>query len=416
MKNRDFSLFRDCIQSWKSSNAYKGYVLLLILAWLKQLAYPATLTDSREYLQAAHNLTANGTWSVCDFAHSECEIWLPQTRRTVGYPLWLLLTQWMWLTCLLQTILALFVPVITLRILRKAKLLFSEKLLFLLFLSFPLLFYYSPMVMPEIAVLVCILFLFSACQNRQWISAILFLCCLVLLKPVFMPLAWLALAGVVLLPGWKKTTALLPAGLVFAFSFINEKNTDVFHYSSIPVVNAYEYNIRPLLSDAEQFYKSGDSAMLNRTFAEKYSYMRSQTTEVLKRNMWQYLWLHLRGGLLALIDPGRYDFVAFFQLPQAEGLMGIKEGGGLGALVRQPRYYLFYIMVFTLFAAIRLIMAVLALLRGPARVWWLALPVVYIVVLTGPVGSARYILPVIPFIIALAAAGVAYSFPKWKTS
>jgi hypothetical protein len=62
-------------------------------------------------------------------------------------------------------------------------------------------------------------------------------------------------------------------------------------------------------------------------------------------------------------------------------------------------------VLFALLAFIKTILAVVAVFKPIQHKWILLFPLLYTLLVVGPVGSARYLLPVMPIMIVLAAIG-----------
>lgn len=395
-------------EAWRKQPFYRIYLLLLLAAFVKQIISPAMLVDSREYLNAANNLYHFGVADACHPGNDFCGLILHQTRRTMGYPLILISSYFVQITWLLQVLLAALIPVTGLGILRGFSI--SEKAerwYFLLWLLYPLQYFYAAMVMPELWVQWMVLSAVLAWTgNRRWLLPLL-LAVLVLLKPVFLPAVYLSPLLLFFIPGYRKWLALLPLTLVLLVSARNKQVTGLFHYSSIGVVNAYEYNVRAVMKTAgvspDSFYAAGDRVMMRMDFREKYQYMGKQTKDVLMKYPLHYALRHTAGAALALFDPGRYDLVAFLGMSSGSGFMGIKENGGLSALFRQHPLVLVYLFVFGMLALLKVILTLMAARNWGRSLWPLLIPVLYILALTGPVGSARYIMPVAPLLIIMSA-------------
>lgn len=401
-------IFREAVTLWHNRPAYRAYALLLLAALVWQCIRPALFIDSHEYLNAAGNLLRNGLPEAC-LSPESCDLLLPETRRTPGYPGIILATVWVPLLLTLQTLIAALVPVLMLRIANALELGSRAQMVMMwLLFVYPLQYYYAPMLMPEIWVQFTLLIgLWCWVSGRQhWVPVCI--TALVLLKPVFLPAAVLCVLLVFKLPLRHKWVSVLPLVVVLLVSANHARKTGVFHYTSIATVNAYEYNVRPLVKlsvSDDQYYRRQDSIMQPMTFAGRYNHIKSLTAHWLKTYPLQYAWLHARGGLLALADPGRYDCVAFFGLKSGPGFMNIREKGGWAALRSQPLWMLAYLAVFSLLALIRTALALLAVVRRFRSAIVLLIPVIYILALTGPVGSARYLMPVAPFLFMLAGIG-----------
>ena len=251
---------KECWTLVRQYPLYQIYILLLLLSFGKQCINPAELVDSGEYRNAAVNLMAGNGWSACLPADSCDQLSLPETRRTPGYPFLVAISGFTVILFLIQTILSACIPFLVKKLLVKTGKESCFKPAMLLLLLYPLQFYYSAMLMPEILCQVLVLCLLIVWIDKQWIWVALMLTILILLKPVFMPWAWLLLVALIIIKGKQKFWLVMPAFVVMGVSWLNLRQTGVFHYNSMPVTNAFEYNIRNLVkgqvSGEEMYYKA----------------------------------------------------------------------------------------------------------------------------------------------------------------
>jgi len=395
--------WKDMVAAWRHSRLYRLYAVLLLLAWIKQLIWPVWLIDSREFAQAALHIL-NGRWSSCGNLLSCGEHWLEATRRTPGYPLIMTLTLHPAFTTLLQLIPALHVPVLVQRLSGG-----SMRVIALLFLLYPLQFFYTAWPMPEIWVQWLLLWAVWSWKERKWQQIPFLLSALLLLKPVFMILLPLCLYLI-----WRERRMwhLLPMGVFLLVSLLNQRQTGWFHYSSMGVENAWEYNRRAVMNQvnsAEEIALLGrrhDSLLRQMNYRERSVFMQQQTREKILAHPVLYGWLHFKGSLAVLFDPGRYDLFAFLHIDSGKGFMGIKSGGA--SYWQQPLPVLVYLLFFLL---LRLAVISLAL-RGilthfrKRETWVLFGLIALFCAVAGPVGSARYLFPVAPMLFVLAVQGL----------
>lgn len=274
----------------------------------------------------------------------------------------------------------------------------------MLLLLYPLQYFYSAMLMPDILCQVGVLCLVIAWIEQRWLWVSILLTLLLLLKPVFMPLAWLVLVAKFWIKNKQRIWLALPVAVVFLVSWLNFRQTGLIHYTSMPVSNAFEYNIRNLTKEtsSEDYYRAAALKMDSMDFSGKYLFMQNETTKAIRLSPLKYAYLHMLGACKALIDPGRYDLVAYFKLPQGNGFM---SNNGIRAWASQHPLIWVYIVLFALLAFIKTILAVVAMFKPIQHKWILLFPLLYTLLVVGPVGSARYLLPVMPIMIVLAAIG-----------
>lgn len=395
-------------EQYRHSRLYRVFLLLLLAGFCKQMLHYTALIDSAEYLQAAHNLQ-HGHWSVCGQLLPCGTHWLEATRRTPGYPLFIMLSAYLPLLFIaVQLIPAALVPVWSIRLLkqfsRNAK---SQQLLMAAFLLYPLQFFYSNLLMPEIWVqwllLCCLVYL---CEKQYSLLPWL-ISALILLKPVFIIFLPLCFLFMIKAPK-QRMLQLLPLLVFLLISTYNKRQTGWFHYSSMAVENAYEYNIRAVMNrvnsakEIDSLLHNWDEHLHGLNYAERAAFMQHISREKISAHLMLYLYLHARGALAVLLDPGRYDLVAFFRLNEGSGFMDIKkQSRGL-----PPVPVLLYMGIFLLWRLLLLVLVLRLLLhQWQGRLVLLLLPVLLLMAAAGPVGSARYLFPVAPLIFVMAAAG-----------
>ncbi|QJX47261.1 hypothetical protein HMJ29_10060 [Hymenobacter taeanensis] len=247
-----------------------------------------------------------------------------------------------------------------------------------------------------------------------------------LIKPVFYPFALVFL----LLSCWsawrQKRPWLLALGLIpvlvaGAWQWRNLERTGYWHFSSIAEINLLRYNVRAVLQytegaeAAEQFLDTTIAAAEHQpSFAAQQRYIQRQSQVALQRHAVAYSLLHLQGMGNFFLDPGRFDIVYFFGLPQPKsGLLSqfSQQGySGVGHYLRQlPLGLLAVLLAVALANAGRLLLALrFALNRAyplQERLLLLGL-VLYVAVLTGPLGASRFVVPVLPLLLAAAALGL----------
>ena len=385
---------------------YRGYAVLLLLAWIKQLFWPVWLIDSGEFAQAALNLW-NGHWSACGEMTPCGQHWLEATRRTPGYPVLIAITLHPAILGFLQLLPALSVPLMV-RQLGGVQL----RLVLLLFLLYPLQFFYTAWPMPEIWAQWLLLWGIASWQQGAWFRIPWIIVALLLLKPVFILLLPVSLYLFVKTRGGKRWLQLLPVLLLALVSLVNQQRTGWFHYSSMGVENAWEYNRRAVLNrvntetEIALLERRYDILLERMTYRERAQWMQQQTKEKILAHPGLYAWLHAKGSIAVLLDPGRYDLFAFLGVASGKGFMGIKKTGA--AYFQQPWPVLLYLGFFILLRLVILLLALRGFVqhRKKADAWVMLGLLVLFCGVAGPVGSARYLFPVAPMLFLLACRGM----------
>jgi hypothetical protein len=394
---------------FKESHAYKVYVLCVILALGKQMFSYTELIDSREYLCAAKSVFMSQVPDSClDNLQGHQ---LPQTRRTVGYPFLIYITGAVPLLLIaLQSLISLLLPVLaksTLSLLTAAKR--PHALLQWLMLLSPLQFFYTGFLMPEIWTEFLLLLLLYLYLKDNVLGMMLCLSALILLKPVFILLLFIATAFAFF--GIRRRWILLLSWIpVLIAGFLHYQKWDLWHYSSVAVENKWSYNQRVALESAmeptkvDSFYLAQDKVLLNLDYKHKSHYMDSLANINISTHLKGYFSSHIKGCVKMLFDPGRYDFVAFMALPEGQGFM---QANGLNSIAdafkRQSPIVWLYLVLFCLVGLVKWIYFISGVRKQPRLgLTLLAIMVIFIGV-TGPVGSARYLLPFLPWIAIMAS-------------
>lgn len=394
---------------FKDSHAYKIYMVFVILAWVKQLFSYTELIDSSEYLCAAESLLSPHIPNAClDNLQGHQ---LPHTRRTIGYPFLIYITGAVpVLLIAIQSLIALLLPVLaknTLSLVTAAKK--PHNLLQWLLLLSPLQFIYTGFLMPEIWTEFLLLLLLYLYLKDNLLGVMVCLSALVLLKPVFILLLFIATAFSIF--GLRRRWILLLSWLpVLLIGFLHYNTWGLWHYASVAVENKWSYNQRVALESAleptkvDSFYLVQDKVLQTLDFKHKFQYMDSLANINIASHFKGYLSLHVKGCVKMLFDPGRYDFVAFLALPEGKGFM---QANGLSsireAFNRQSPIVGLYLVFFGLVGFLKWVCFILGVRKHPKiGLTLLAIMVIFIGV-TGPVGSARYLLPFLPWIAIMAS-------------
>lgn len=421
---------------------WAGLVLLHLLALGWQVRHSTyRFPDSGRYVQAACNLRDAGVLYALPL-RPPLEL-QEYSIRPPGYPVLLLLTDgagaaFPGLTLLLQNLLSLLNLGLALRWLaRLTGGLRPRQWLLVLALAAagPGQFIYANVLMSEMLLQTAVVVLWlslTVCFMRGWPlrwgwAAGAATTAGLLIKPVFFPLAAVLLAlGAV--AGWRQrrpglvlvgAVPVLVAGLWMAR---NEARTGYFHFSSITEINLLRYNVRGVLqategpAAAEKFVRSTlAQAAQFPDFAAQQQYVQQAGAAALGRHPVAYAAQHLRGMLTFFLDPGRFDVVHFLDLAPTpgSGLLQLANQRSAGALLsylgRLPLGLLAGLSALLLANVVRFGLLIRFGLNNrypaAARLVLLGL-VLYVALLTGPLGAARFVVPVLPLLLAAAGAGL----------
>jgi hypothetical protein len=308
----------------------------------------------------------------------------------------------------------------------------------LLLLFFPAQFIYANALMSEL-VLQTVVLVLALSGLRLWqqprlrygLVVVVAISTALLIKPVFYPFAGLAALGMLGL-AWRFRRAawaglgLLPVVVALLYMGWNSQRTGYFHFSSIADINLLHYNaagvVRQVTGQAaeEQWIAAVlRAANAQPSFARRQQLIQKRAGAVLAAHPVVYARQHLQGMVAFFLDPGRFDISQFLQLapPPGGGLLAQVRSAGAGGLVqalrRLPLGLLAVLTLVALANAARLLLAVrggwLAKDGGAemrAGRWWLATLILYVALLTGPLGAARFLVPVWPLLLLLALCGL----------
>lgn len=394
----------------------------------------AFLADSVEYLDQARNMLHYGFAYAGKLTAPVDPLLL--TRRTPGYPLFLLaliaVCDCVGLLILANILLALLGVFLLWRVLgyfdASARLRTACVLLYLLHPTQALL---TNLLMADILFqvmvlggLVMIIEFTTKDKIRYLVLSNVILAAGVLVKGVlvYFWLPSLLLHYVPAVRYKRKGIAFLPLLLLLAvgaWSFRNFRITGCWHYTSTKATNLLLHNAKHAL--APSLGPEGAGAIVDGLHSRaldqaglrnQIRLMESFSREIISEHFSDYLGQHLAGVVNLFADPGRFELFQFFSLEFGRGLMAahLEQGypGILRALLDIP-VPLLVLLTVTVGANLLLFVSFLVFAvdlvrnsehRNEAPRWFLALICVYIPLVVGPVGSARYRLAIQPLLIA----------------
>ena len=418
---------------------------LLALGWALNHRTWA-FTDTDRYVQAAENLRLHGQLYARPWTGDAPRGQAVQefTIRPVGYPLavWGLGGTGPWPVALLifQNLLSLLnVGVVLVWWARRGQPRTTHWIWAgASILTFPAQFIYANAVMSEmllqtvvVAMAALILQFIKTRQNRYFAGAAGVVVLALLLKPVFCPLA-AVLAGLgVVLAGWQRRFALaliggVPLVVVGLYMGWNKQRTGYFHFSSIAEINLLQYNAAGLVRQlagpaAEEKWVTQvlQEANAQPDFKARQHLIRARASAMLWAHPVVYARQQAQGMAAFFLDPGRFDVSQFLGLapPAGGGLLAQARAGKLlRAVVSLPVPLLGWLAMVLLANGSRLVLAIRGLRRlrteGPMLRYgrWVAVGLLlYVAILTGPLGAARFLVPVWPLLLGLALVGL-----KWN--
>jgi len=308
----------------------------------------------------------------------------------------------------------------------------NQKILIIFFLTSISQFIYSNFLMSEILfqfliVLLCHFF-HEIVTKKRWVQLLLFQIIIILLfltKPVF----YLFIIPNVALSIWftkyiKKSYvfSLLPIIICALYMNWNYQRTGSYEFSSIQNINLKNYNLYYFNVNkyGEEYANMIDSKITElannkNTYSEKQNEIRKLSLNYIKKDWFSYSFFHLTGCFRMFLDPGRFDLYNFFEFSNTNEvgfLKHLNRNGVVGAFEyfkRQPFLIVLIIPIMLLFNIFKLAGFVIFWINNykttPALFWFMLFIIIYIVTLTGLIGSARFLVPILPIYLMFAALG-----------
>lgn len=222
---------------------------------------------------------------------------------------------------------------------------------------------------------------------------------------------------------------IIPA-IAMLWSEANFSKTGYRHYSSITHINLKDYNTKYFLFSkyGSQYGDSviaviDDKAATLPNYAAQARFIKDTCTSILLSDVPAYGKFHARGMLNFMADPGRYDYVSFFSIPQTDGLglLHYLSKGNLqelkGFLRTQPLWLIVVLLVEMVANGLVLLLCIAYLFAKRTPLWpklYLLALAGYIWFLTGPIGSARFKVPIYPLLIIAAVVGGVWLAQLWS--
>jgi hypothetical protein len=199
-------------------------------------------------------------------------------------------------------------------------------------------------------------------------------------------------------------------------SGINYTNTGQYEYSSISTINLGQYNAKLTIAkgygyDSAQAYVSRQEFSIPQTAAEYANYKSGVNTlaaSTIFENITCYITVHIAGSLKMLLDPGRFELYTYFDEPTSDGsltelIYAQKWGEVKASLATRPVLFVLFTFLFML-AIVKLFLAALSIVKLK-QLSFVLIVTAYFVAIAGPVGAARFMLPVSVIYLVLVCQG-----------
>lgn len=418
--------------------------LLLIITQLFFFSYAqihqhTKTADSDEYIFLAQNIAEHGVIYSGDYTSEPKDPSL-YSRRTLGYPVFLILTKIIFksdlLPLLLQCMLSIFNIFLGYKIAKQIISDTSKSYLYLLFfLFFPSQFIYATLFMSEIlfqtSILLCIFFLLkfeSEGLYKYFFIYQLFLAVAYLIKPVALFL-WLGyiLYGVIYhnnrgVASRQIAMTLFHLMIIGGFFMKNYQQTGIAEYSGIGRKLLINYNMPALLSfyENEDYAKNRiDSLQLSiafQTYASQCANIDLFIRNEVSNHPLHFIALQSYGSVKFLLETGRWDLElwknGYQHLASTVSLKQQFASEGLAGLFQELKkwnsiFLIYYALV--ILATISLFILFIKSLFNTSILrrhkFLLVATILYFALLTGPSASARFRVPIFPILVILSITG-----------
>ncbi|HYG15767.1 MAG TPA: glycosyltransferase family 39 protein, partial [Bacteroidia bacterium] len=378
------------------------------------------LPDSEDYIWQAENIKTEGSFYATDFSKPVKTDYF--SKRPPLYALLVLvittITGSLFGILFIQNILSILTAWLIYRLLKTDfKIPHAAGWSAGLWLIFPNQLLYANMVMSEtllqFLLVAAFYFFVRYTRNQQpgWIYLnVLCLSLALLTKPVMLYF-WILNAVVLVILGIKYRQYFLPLPVLILPLIIvlwSEKNYETMgyrHYSSISHVNLKDYNTKYFLF--EKYGSEYGDSVINvidtklatlPDYKARCEYIKDTCTRIILSDIPRYTKFHIKGMITFMIDPGRYDYVNFFAVPQGDGLglLHYVSKGDMAELKQflktQPLWLVIVMAVQMLLSGLVMVLCFVSLFDKTVPFWpklYLYLIIGYIWFITGPIGSAR---------------------------
>lgn len=391
------------------------------------------LSDSYQYLIEAENIISKGIFYAEDLNNTSAYKYY--TIRPPGYPLFLaffkLFNAPFYIILIFQNI----ISILSIYLVRDTILTFGynkkyDFLFLLLIVLTPSQLIYANAILTEVLfqLFLVIMFRSGVLFHKNNKDKYLFHYSLALILAAFIkPLMYLFVIPSTIYMIWIAVKSrkwqpiafsILPIlAILFIFQW-NFNRTKHYQYSSIQTINLIDYNTRFFLisrignEKADAILDSiHHEANLIPEYSKRMSFLDNRAKNIILENLTSYIRYHLQGSFYAILDPGRFDIDYFLILKHkhvnAKGILYHINNGGIAAVFK------FLIDTYSLSLLLFLgIILFLNLLKFSTFIYFIfnknidlnfrfitASLFFYIVLVVGPVGASRYIMPLVPIII-----------------
>ena len=381
------------------------------------------LSDSDEYFATAELLKSGKYFGQTSDIIEAINL----TKRPFLYPLLILFPGFLndLVIVLLQTILGVFNLFLILKIFKNLGGKSYYLITILLFLT-PSIFINTHLIITETIASTLMLLIFTQFQNkldsRKIVYIQILLSLLLFLKPAFYLFTIVNLFFFIIYFIRTKTfqiSVIIPLLLTISYIGFNQYRTGFAHFSSIQNINLIDYNLYLFKMNQEGFDKAElwknnvyEEAEKFRTFGEFSNYLDKRGKSEIKNNLISYTLFHTKGAIRGMFDPGRFDLMTFHEQQDAsQGFMQLLNKQDFMSVLKGLLEYKYKIVVLIL---IPIFLAnIFKWFFAFAYLWknkkllnfrnvYLILIFGYSILITGPVNTCRYMIPLQGILIVIA--------------
>lgn len=309
----------------------------------------------------------------------------------------------------------------------------NYKVLFVLIVCSVNQFIYANYLMSELLfqfLIVLLCYLFHSIIDKKQMRYLIYFQAVIIFLFLTKPIFYLFIIPNIILSFWltkyiKKAYfySMLPILVCVLYMNWNYQRTGSWSFSSIQNINLKTYNLYYFNLDkyGEDYANKIDNeiteiANTKSSYAEKQNTIKSLSTNYIKKDWISYTLLHIKGGFRMFLDPGRFDVYNFFEFKNNNGvgfLKHLNKGGLMGAFnyyKKQPFLIIIIIPIILIFNLIKGFGFARFWMKNyktaPFVCWFMLFLIVYIAGLTGIIGAARFLLPILPIYILFATLGL----------
>ena len=397
------------VLSRKSRIAYFIFVIIAVIIWILGFNEVPEILDVSEYQLYSKSLTHG--MSVFELS----DRWLEDSRRTPIYPLIISFDNHFYIVRLLQLLIWLAYPFVSIQLLKKISLheVSKEHWAILLTSLFPVGYYYSFITIPDVFTGFLLGLWMIKTLDKKFLIASLISAVLIGLKPIFIFTIFLfPFFAIADLKKWF-LSQLVVIFAIISLMFWNFSRTNRIEISSVSTTNLYDYNRKLVLikelgvETTDSIYKSEEDLIqrMKPNEIQLKKYLRQQSLNTILEYPLTYLFIHVKGMIATVLDPGRFDAMVYWGWERSRGFLNVNDGHQKS---QWPWFQLIYIGLFLVINIIRGLIFSLGIWknRRNLKVLWLCFLISTYLFFIGPVGSARYLIPIIIPVISISVLGL----------